>query len=343
MPGRLPSVTIVMPVLDEAAILDECLRSVADQDYAGEWTLIVADGGSTDGTRAILESWRERRPDWRVVDNPQRRQSPGVNRAVAIAQGEIVVRMDAHTLYAPDYVTRSVAALLDGEAVAVGGPMLVRGVGRFGRAVAAAMSSPLTTGPARFHRDGASGEVDTVYLGAFRRADFIEIGGLRSFPSGAGEDADLYHRWRRAGRRIVLDPRIRSEYRPRSTVGSLFRQHVRYGGAKAELLWVNAAWPSWRPLAPALLVVGLVGSGLLALVGGPAWPLAAVAGTWAVVLLAAAVRHPRLLPALLVAGAVMHLGYGLGLWWGLLRGPWRVRRALASHASTPEGGDVSAP
>jgi succinoglycan biosynthesis protein ExoA len=328
VPEALPSVTVVMPVLNEEAVIDECLRTVAAQDYAGTWGLVIADGGSTDGTRSILESWVERMAGWSVIDNPQRGQSPGINLAVEAARGEVIVRMDAHSLYEPDYVSRSVAVLIGSGAVAVGGPMRPKGVTPFGRAVAAAMSSSLTTGPGRFHRQGASGAVDTVYLGAFRRDEFLDLGGLRSFPSGAGEDADLYHRWRRRGRTIVLDPAIRSEYRPRSTVRSLFRQHFRYGGAKAEMLWLNGAWPSWRPLAPAALVALLVGSAVLALVGGPGWPLLVAIAGWLAVLLLAAARRPRLAPGVVLAGALMHLGYGLGLWWSLLRGPWRVRRAV---------------
>jgi succinoglycan biosynthesis protein ExoA len=328
VPVTLPSVSIVMPVLDEAEVIDEVLASVAAQDYEGQWEVVIADGGSTDGTLDTLAGWTDRLPRWRVVHNPRRLQSPGIAVAVAASTGDVVVRMDAHTVYAPDYVTRSVEALLDTGATAVGGPMRPRGLTSFGRAVAAAMSSPLTTGPGRFHRDGASGEVDTVYLGAFRRSDFLALGGLRTFPSGAGEDADLYQRWRRGGGTVVLDPAIRSEYRPRSTVASLWRQHVRYGSAKAELLWANGTFPSWRPLAPAILMAAIVGSGVAWLLGAPAWPLGVVMVGWLAALLVAAAPHPRMLLQVMMAGAVMHLAYGIGLWWGLVRGPRRVRRWL---------------
>jgi succinoglycan biosynthesis protein ExoA len=316
-----------MPVLDEAAGIDEVLESVAAQDYRGEWEVVIADGGSTDGTLDRLAAWTARMPRWRVVHNPERTQSPGINLAVAQATGEVIVRMDAHTTYEPDYVTRSVEALVGSGAVAVGGAMAPEGTTRFGRAVAAAMRSPLMIGPARFHRHGASGEVDTVYLGAFRRADFLDAGGLRSFPSNAGEDADLYHRWRKQGRSVLLDPGIRSTYRPRSTASSLLRQNFRYGRAKAELLWANGAWPSWRPAAPLLLVGALVAGGLVWGVGGPAWPLVLVVAAWAVALVVAAPLR-RILPLVVAVGALMHLAYGVGLWWGLVRGPRPVRRWL---------------
>ena len=330
MPDALPSVTVVIPVFDEATTIDACLESIADQDYRGDWGVVIADGGSTDGTLDRLDRWARSDGRWRVIHNPLRRQSPGLNLAVAAASGEVIVRMDAHSTYDRDYVTRSVGALLETDAVAVGGPIRPRAAGGFARAVAAAMRIPLMTGPGRFHREDHRGFVDTVYLGAFRRADFVEIGGLRSFPSGAGEDADLYWRWRRVGRGVWMDPTIRSDYRPRRSPRTLFRQYFRYGQAKAEMLWANGIWSSWRPLAPALLIVGLVAGGVLWASGGSPWPFGLLVLLWIGALVLAAAHAgwpgPRLLVE--VAGGVMHLSYGLGLWWGVTRGPWPVRRRL---------------
>lgn len=335
MPDALPSVTIVIPVFNEVTAIEACLESVAEQDYEGDWDVVIADGGSTDGTLRLLDRWVARGGRWQVIHNPQRRQSAGVNLAVAGASGEVIVRMDAHSTYDSDYVTRSVRALLGTGAVAVGGPIRPRADAGFARAVAAAMRIPLMTGTARFHREDHHGSVDTVYLGAFRRADFIEIGGLRSFPSGAGEDADLYWRWRRSGGDVWLDPTIRSEYHPRRSLRALFRQYFRYGEAKAEMLWANRVWPSSRPLAPALLVVGVVAGLAVWAVTGEFLPVAALLALWVGALVVSAAHAGWPGPPLLVelAGAVMHVSYGLGLWWGLLRGPRAVRRSL--EASQP--------
>jgi len=311
-------VTVILPVLDEAAAIDACLSSLAAQDYEGSVSVVVADGGSADGTRERLAEWSRRMP-LTVINNPDRGQGPGLNRAAAVATGEILLRADAHTVYPPDYVASSVSALARPGATAVGGALHPVGVSRFGRAVAAAMTSPLTTGPAKFHRPGSSGVVDTVYLGAFRREDFERLGGFRSFASGAGEDADFYFRIRRSGGTVVLDPSIRSSYRPRESPGRLYCQHFRYGQAKAEMLWVNGVFPSWRPLPPLLLVAGLVAGAVLVAIG-TWWPLAFLATLWLGVLAAAAVPSGRLAPAVAFAAALMHLGYGFGFWWGLLRG-----------------------
>lgn len=279
----------------------------------------MADGGSTDGTLDVLDRWSQRWPSVRVLHNRDRLQAHGLNLAAEAAAGEILVRADAHTTYAPDYLRRSVEALLGSEAVAVGGRLDPHGRGRFGRAVAAAMRAPLATGPAAFHHADQARPADTVYLGAFRRADFLAHGGIRALPSGAAEDADLYYRWNRAGRLVLLDPAIRSTYRPRETARGLWRQHHRYGVAKAEMLWLNGELPSARPLAPLALVVGLSIGLVLAGAGRRGW-LTLLLSAWGAALAVVALpSHDP--PRTAAAMGIMHLAYGAGLASGLLRGP----------------------
>ncbi|HVL98438.1 MAG TPA: glycosyltransferase family 2 protein [Egibacteraceae bacterium] len=327
-----PDVSVLLPVLDEAATIDACLASLTAQDYPGRLEVVVADGGSRDGTGERLAAWSRSNPAVRVVDNPARLQSDGVNVAARRAGGEILVRADAHTTYAPDYVRRSVEALRSTDAVAVGGLLRPEGTTPFGRAVAAAMRSPLAVGPGRFHHARLRQTVDTVYLGAFRAADFHRLGGPRSLPSGVAEDADLYYRWRRAGETVLLDPAIRSTYRPRESPAALWRQHVRYGRGKAEMLWLNRRLPSWRPLGPAGLVAGLLAGGLAAASGRPR-PLRLLVGAWSAVVVAAAAgsaRSPAAALRVAAATAIMHLGYGLGLLRGLLAGPGAVAAVARS-------------
>ena len=319
-----PGVSVLLPVLDEIEHIEDVLRELLQQDYPGQIEIVVADGGSRDGTREWLEEKVSRERRVVLVENERRRQSHGLNLAAAHAANPILIRADGHTRYAPDYVSRSVAALeeLGG---AVGSRMNPVGSGRVGRAVAAAMNSPLTMGPARFHHAIDRQEADTAYLGAFRREDFDSVGGFRAFPSGSSEDADFYYRLRRAGVRVFIDPAIVSTYSPRESFGSLWRQYWRYGQGKTEMLWANRVFPSWRPLAPMVLVAAFLVGAALGLVAGVWWPVLGVVIAWPALLGYVALAADASTHLVVLAAGIMHLAYGLGAWYGMFRGPPRFR------------------
>ena len=319
-----PSVSVILPVLDEADLIEGVIGDLLGQDYDGPLEVIVADGGSTDDTKEKVLALAQRDQRVRVIDNPERRQTFGLNRAAAAATGEILVRADGHTRFAPDYVRTSVQ-VLEEVGGAVGGRMSPVGRSPFGEAVAAAMESRLTMGPGRFHHATKREEVDTVYLGAFQREDFVALDGFRAFPSGSSEDADFYYRWRTSGRKVYVDPSIVSAYHPRDTAAGLWRQYFRYGMGKAEMLWVNGELPSWRPLAPLALVLGLVLFTLVGLVTGGWVTLSVLAGVWLLVLVWVALRADAPMLGVFRAAGIMHLAYGLGMVWGLARGPGPVR------------------
>jgi glycosyltransferase involved in cell wall biosynthesis len=328
-----PSVSLLLPVLNEIEHIDACVASLQAQDYPGSLEVLVAEGGSDDGTQHRLNQFaREATLPIRVISNPERRQSHGLNLLAAKSAADILVRVDAHTILESDYVSKSVLALTNSDAVAAGGSLRPQGTNRFGKAVSLAMQSRLAIGPGKFHHDEASDRADTVYLGAFTRSDFVASGGYRHLPFGVAEDADLYFRWRAEGRTIVLDPAIRSTYRPRSTVRGLFRQFYRYGAGKADMLYVNGRWPSWRPAAPLLLVLAIISTFLLAAVTGIRWPFWSLLAVWIVALLVAArvARRPLERIRVFAAAAVMHIAYGIGLLRGLLRRPAAVRAATGN-------------
>ena len=312
---------MLLPVFNEAGSIDECLQSLEGQDYAGEWDLVVADGGSTDATPDHLARWRIRLPRLRVVDNPRRLQSHALNVAADNTAADVLIRADAHTTYGPDYLTRSVQALLASGAAAVGGPMRPQGDNAFGRAVAAAYRSKFGIGPAPFHHTEQPTEGDTVYLGTMTRETFLANGGMRSLPSRVAEDADFFYRLRQRGGRILIDPSIRTTYRPRSTPTALWRQFYRYGLGKADMLYINGEFPTWRPLAPLALVLGLVAAIAFGLLTTIWWPLLLLIVGWILVL--ALASRGRVLEVFVIA--IMHVSYGVGLVRGLLRSPRAVR------------------
>ncbi len=325
MSQRLPFVSVLLPVFNEAESIGSVLTDLLNQDYAGEMEVVVADGDSTDGTAEVLARWAED-SSLVVISNPHRRQGPGLNKAALEAEGDVLIRADGHSSYAADYVSASVEALRE-DGGAVGGRMNPVGSTPVERAVAAAMNSPLTMGPARFHHAVSREEVDTVYLGAFSRRDFEDVGGFRSFPSGSSEDADFYYRWRASGRHVFVDPRIVTHYTPRGSWLSLWRQYWRYGQGKGEMWWANGRLPSWRPLAPLGLVVGLLAGGSLGVFAGTWWPLGGLAASWTALLLSVGMRSPASIWLTAAAALIMHLAYGLGMVGGVLTG-WFSTRSL---------------
>ena len=318
-----PSVSVILPVLNEADFIENVLDDLTRQDYEGPLEIVVADGGSVDGTLDVLSEW-SKDSRVRVIANPRRRQAFGLNLAAAEATGPILVRADGHTRYAQNYVSASVAALSQ-VGGAVGGRMNPEGANGVGKAVAAVMNSPLTMGPGRFHHALRREEVDTVYLGSFLKEDYDAVGGFRSFPSGSSEDADFYYRWRRSGRKVFVDPAIETVYSPRVSMASLWRQYWRYGRGKTEMLWLNGRLPSSRPLAPILLVLALALSLTVGFLAVSWWPLIAVIAVWLMTLLIVGGRSGESVALVVVAAGIMHVAYGLGAVVGFVRGPFPLR------------------
>ncbi len=321
-----PTASVIVATLDEVANIDHVLDVALGCNAVIE--VIVADGGSVDGTVESIRTRQLTEPRVRLVDNPDKHQSLGLNRAAAVATGDLLVRLDGHTRYADDYVTASIAGWK--PSIAIGGPMVGDGTNRWEIATANAMADPLAIGPGRFHHATTTEEVDTVYLGTFDRADFLGVGGYRRFPSGTVEDTDFYARWRAAGFKVVVDPAIKSWYRPRSSWSQLAIQYWRYGRGKSELLLITKRLPSLRPLAPAFLIAALIVSVIIGLLW--TWiPMAILAVAWVSVLGAIAVRAPSLRISTAVAAATMQATYGLGAWFGLFAGrPRDTSTALES-------------
>jgi glycosyltransferase involved in cell wall biosynthesis len=254
----VPFVTVAMPCLDEEAYVEACLASVFAQDYAPDrLEVIVADGGSRDRTRAILASIAEREPRLRVIANDKRLQAAALNRALEAARGEILVRMDVHCEYAPDYVRRAVEALERTGATNVGGAQRAKAKTDFQRALVAALQSPLAVGGARYRDASAEGFVDTVFLGAFRVTDLRALGGWDE-EAATNEDAELNQRILAGGGRIFLSRDVVVHYYPRSSFAALYKQYHRYGLGRARTTLKHRGLPTLRPMLPFFLVTGAI-------------------------------------------------------------------------------------
>jgi len=334
-----PGVSVVMPVLDEERHLGEAVRRVLAQGYPGELEVVVALGPSRDRTDEIAAELAAADPRVRLVTNPSGRTPAGLNVALAHARHPVVVRVDGHGLLSDGYVETAVRTLRESGADNVGGMMAAEGETSFERAVAAAMTSPIGVGGARFHVGGEPGPVDTVYLGVFRAATLRRLGGYDEAFARA-QDWELNHRIRLTGGTVWFTPELTVTYRPRATLLALGRQYFHYGRWRRVVMSHHAGTATLRYLAPPVAVVA-IGAGLVAGVAGwrvgfvvPAAYAAGVVGGSVVVGRGLPWRARAALPAVL---ATMHGSWGIGF----LTSPRKLRR-LAQRAVADSGlGDPS--
>ena len=261
-----PSVSVVIPVRNEAAAIERAVASCLAQTYRGPLEVVVADGMSSDGTRDVLERINAGDGRVRVVDNPSRTTPSALNRAIDASSGEVIVRCDAHAELPADYIDRAVARLEATGAANVGGVQRAVGTTLVQRAIALAMSSPLGVGDARYRYGGKPGESDTVYLGVFRREPLARVGGFDESLL-RNQDYELNFRLRRAGEIVWFDPELQVDYQPRSSLRALGHQYFDYGVGKRRMLRKHPKSLRWRQLAPPTLLVGLAASGLAAALG----------------------------------------------------------------------------
>ncbi len=319
-----PLVSIVLPCRNEAGHIEECLQSILAQETPkGGLEIIAADGMSTDGTRQYLERAASLRPQLRVINNPGRIVSTGLNAAIQAARGEIIVRMDAHTTYAPDYVQQCLAVMQETGADNVGGPMRTRADTFREKAIRAVFHSAWAVGGARSHQPDYEGYVDTVIYGCWKKSVFDRVG-LFDEELVRNQDDEHNLRLTRAGGKIYQSPRIRSWYHVRGSLTALFRQHMQYGYWKVLVIRKHRLPAAFRHVVPGALVGGLCLLAALGLFWRPAFLAAGglalgYAGTAVALSLAIAARHQwTLFPLLPAVISCFHFGYGYGFLRGIL-------------------------
>jgi succinoglycan biosynthesis protein ExoA len=327
-------VSLIVPCYNEQATIRLLLDAIYNQTYPRPFLeVIIADGLSTDQTRSAIADFTRRHADLTVivVDNPRRNIPAALNVALGAASGDTIVRLDAHSVPARDYVERSIAALEAGRGENVGGLWEIRpgNASWMAKAIAAAAAHPLGVGDARYRYSTEPGPVDTVPFGAFRRNLVDRIGPFdESLLSN--EDYEFNARIRKNGGRVWFDPFIRSVYFARGSLQSLARQYWRYGYWKLRMLQRYPDTLRWRQALPPLFVLGVAGL----LLAAPFWPasrwmlLAVILFYLSILLLgslgvAARLRDVRMLVGVPAAITTMHLSWGSGFLWSA------VQRALA--------------
>jgi succinoglycan biosynthesis protein ExoA len=334
-------VSVIVPCRNEIRHIRSFLDSVFSQELGQiRMEVLIADGQSDDGTRLVLHEFERIFASLRVIENPEKIASTGLNRAIREAEGEIIIRMDAHTQYAPNYVRTCVEVLNETRADNVGGPALTRAEGYMAEAIAYAFHAPFASGGAKFRNPGYEGPTDTVPYGCWRKSTLDRIG-LFDETLVRGQDYELNARIVSGGGTVWQSPKITFWYQPRARLSGLFTQYFQYGYWKFAVVRKHGWRATWRNFVPGTcLLTGILSVLCIAAasLGGFArlrtefldasFALAGIYLTASFVsaFLIAKREGWRYLPCMPVVFAVYHLSYALGFILALLVHPAAVER-----------------
>ena len=320
-------VTVLLPCRNEGRFIGPCLDSILAAAYpADALEILVIDGQSTDATRKRVLEYAATNPRIRLLDNPRRIVPTALNIGIREATGDVIVRMDAHVVYPPEYIPKLVAALAESGADNVGGCMITLPADgtAVAQAIAIGLAHPFGVGTARF-RIGAreSQLVDTVPFGCFPKDVFRRVG-LFDEEMVRNQDDEFNNRILRQGGKILLVPDVVCYYYARGSYRKMAHMFFQYGAFKPLAARKAGRIMTIRQLVPAGFVTALVGSAAAAIIWPPAiWFTAAIAGAYAAAVLACTLRvarsHGRRCAlALMGVFPVVHFSYGVGF----LRGMW---------------------
>lgn len=256
------SVSIIIPVYNEGKYIEECIKSVVNQDYPkDELELLLVDGNSQDNTVEIIRKMIKEYPFIRVLNNPKRTVQYALNIGIKNAVGTYIVRMDAHAEYANDYVSKCISCLKRTGADNVGGSTNAQGKTECQKAIAAAYHSPFALGGGTHYIDGYEGYADTVSWGAFKKQTLLDIG-MYDERLPRSEDDDLNFRITESGGTIYISSQIKSTYFPRDSYIKLFKQYFEYGVWKIAVIKKHKKPARIAHLVPMLFVLFLITFGI---------------------------------------------------------------------------------
>jgi glycosyltransferase involved in cell wall biosynthesis len=328
-----PFVSIIVPCYNEETTIRHLLDAVFEQTYPrARMELVISDGLSTDRTRDVIAAFQKEHADLavRVVDNLAKTIPSGLNQAIRESTGEIIVRLDAHSMPIPEYVERCVAAHQAGKGDNVGGVWDIHAGADtwIAKSISFAAAHPLGVGDAMYRLNAKAGAVDTVPFGSFRRSLIEKIGAFDETLL-SNEDYEFNTRVRESGGTVWLDPSIRSVYFSRSTLGKLASQYWRYGFWKFKMLKRYPHTLRWRQALPPLFVLSLFVLIVLSLfIGFARYVLAAQLFAYFLALELAGLKLAMkkntgyLLLGLPLAISTMHMAWGAGFLWSGISSPF---------------------
>lgn len=256
--------SIIIPIRNEENYIVKCIDSLLRQDYSSDkMEFIFVDGISTDCTKDIIQNYANKYPSIiKIFDNPHKTVPFAMNIGIKNAKGKYIIRMDAHSEYACDYISKCMYYLSRTKAANVGGPMVAKFKSSLQEVIAASYSSKIALGGGRFHDENYEGYADTVYLGAFRKDVLFKIG-LYDEKFTRNQDDELNFRLIQSGEKIFITPKIRSTYYPRDTYRKLFSQYYQYGWWKVAVLRKHGKVARFSHIIPGIFILFLLLGGIM--------------------------------------------------------------------------------
>lgn len=312
-----PILSAIVPAYNEAQHIEKLVADflICAPENSDIW---VVDGGSSDGTIEILDRLSKQDPRVHWVDNPDKYVSFAFNKVFPLTQGKYVALLGAHAYYSGDYFTKSIEALENNEAEAVGGLLKQTARTSKGKSIAAAMSSKFGVGNTEFRTEQKRMIVDSVAFAIYKRTLFEELG-LLDTDLLRNQDDELHYRFNAADKRILMIPEIHSVYYVREDFKSLFKQYFQYGLYKPLVLKKIKSAVRVRHLIPAFFVLYLLTLPLTLISIWWIFPL----GVYCILICIIGGSDQKGLKFSynkMIAIVALHLSYGSGFLVGLFRG-----------------------
>ena len=324
-----PFISVILPIRNEEDKILSTLNSILNQNYKSDKIeILISDGSSYDNTINIINNIANQDPRIKIIKNIYKIVSTGFNLALNDAKGDIIIRIDGHVDIPSNYISRCVALLESKNADIVGGCIRTESDGIIGEAIAIAQSSLFGVGGVKFRNNNFNKPtyVNTLAFGAHKRKIFTEIGGYDE-DMVCNQDDEFNHRAIQSGKKIWMDPAIKTIYYSRSSYSKLFKQYFNYGCYKVRGIQKRRQIISMRHLIPSIFIIALMGTLISGYILQQPWISFSVLLVYLIINISSSfIVSPSISLSLFVFFSFwhLHIGYGLGFIWGLIRffGNW---------------------
>jgi len=318
-------ISVVVPCRNEANYISRSIESICNQKvYENDFEVIIVDGMSSDGTRDLLSELLRKYPNLVVKDNPHRITPIARNIGIKNSTGRYICIMDAHSVYDPYYLQNCLELLQKNDDIScVGGPISSVGESDFGKATAYAMSSSIGVGNAKHRFPGYEGYAEMACFPMFRREVFETVG---YFDENLvrNQDDEFSLRFRLAGGKVFISPKVKSIYYVRNSPIKLFKQYFQYGFWRWRVLKKHKIQISYRQMIPSLFILLLITSALVGFIirnNMAAFIIPSIyLGTIAIVSLKIVKKESLKIGILFIqAVVILHFSYGIGVIYSFLK------------------------